>query len=235
MLTVKYNSFKIELPISKITIKIRPFLITEQKVILQAITLEDQEVITEALNDVLKACILDDDIDINRLPYGDVEYLILRLRAISVNDILSLSYRCKNTHEGEVCNNNINFVLPIEKVEIVERFDDGIVDITDKISLKIKEIDYGVLSTIKKGDDYERTCVKNSIEVIYDGDDVYKPSDFTDKELDEFLDSLSINDYTKVKDRCLLLRTVYYENEITCNKCNHTEKLVFKGMQDFLV
>lgn len=233
MLTVKYNKFKVTLPISKNEVELRPFLITEQKVILQAIALEDASVITTALNDVVSACILN-DIEIDTLPYADVEFLILKLRSISVNDVLPLTYECSNDFEGGKCGNEISFILPLDKVKVTESSKEDI-EITDKISIGIKEVDYGLLSSLKKGDEYESKVIKNSIDVIYEGENIYSPSDFSDEEMDAFLNSLSISDYSKLKDACMNIRTVFYEREVKCTKCQHTEKLTFKGIQDFLI
>ena len=53
--------FSTELPISKKKVEYRPFLVREQKILLQALEGEDVKNITNSLYDLIKACVYNID------------------------------------------------------------------------------------------------------------------------------------------------------------------------------
>ena len=74
------------------TIKFRPFLVKEQKLLLMANQSEDMKETLNSIKQIVKNCVID-DIDVDEIPTFDLEYLFLNLRARSVNDVVNLSYK----------------------------------------------------------------------------------------------------------------------------------------------
>ena len=97
------------------TIRFRPFLVKEQKLLLMATQSEDPKDSLNAVRQISKNCILD-DIDIDSLPVFDLEYIFLNLRARSVNEVVNLQYKCNNKVKDE--NNEIKDCGSIEKFDI---------------------------------------------------------------------------------------------------------------------
>ena len=77
-------SYELELPSSGKTIKYRPFLVKEEKVLVIAMESEDTKQITNAIKAVLKSCVQTKGIKIETLPTFDIEYLFLNIRGKSV-------------------------------------------------------------------------------------------------------------------------------------------------------
>ena len=86
--------FGLELPSSSKRIQYRPFLVKEEKVLLMAAQSDDSLAMIEAVKDVINACT--DDVDVNVIPYFDLEYLFLNLRARSVSEVSNLKFTCNN-------------------------------------------------------------------------------------------------------------------------------------------
>ncbi len=83
------QTFELNIPSTDEKIKYRPFLVKEEKILLQAQE-GDKNEIFDAITEVVNACTFN-KIDIAKLPSFDVEYLFLRIRAKSVGEKVNLN------------------------------------------------------------------------------------------------------------------------------------------------
>ena len=95
-------SYELELPSSGKTIKYRPFLVKEEKVLVIAMESEDTKQITNAIKAVLKSCVQTKGIKIESLPTFDIEYLFLNIRGKSVGEELEVNIICPDDGETTV-------------------------------------------------------------------------------------------------------------------------------------
>jgi hypothetical protein len=65
------------LPSTEQSIKYRPFLVKEEKLLVIALESEDTKQITNAIKTVIKNCILTKDIKVENLPTFDIEFCFL--------------------------------------------------------------------------------------------------------------------------------------------------------------
>src|SRR5579872_4153375 len=79
-------------------VKVRPYLVGEEKIMLMAQAALEQDPhsqeVEKAVRDIINRCtfgVLKDD-----LPVFDVSYLFLKLRAMSLNNVIESQFRCKN-------------------------------------------------------------------------------------------------------------------------------------------
>ena len=87
--------FELTLPSTGKQIRYRPFLIKEEKLFLMAAEASDIKTVVDAIRQVINNCCLD-EIDVEKLPIYDIEYIFLKLRARSISEIVNLKYRCFN-------------------------------------------------------------------------------------------------------------------------------------------
>ena len=73
------------LPSTDKVIKFRPFLVKEEKILLTAAEDGSQGAMMNAIKDIVKNCV-QEEIDVNKLPMFDLEYLFLKLRSKSVGE-----------------------------------------------------------------------------------------------------------------------------------------------------
>ena len=106
---------KIDLPIYELKlvsqpqpVKFRPFLVKEEKLLLMALQSDDETNIYNTIKQVINNCLIT-ELDIERIPIFDVEYLFLQLRAHSVSEVVDSYFMCKNKvtkeetdEEGEI-------------------------------------------------------------------------------------------------------------------------------------
>ena len=84
--TIATPSYELTLPSTKKSIKYRPFLVKEEKLLVLALESEDNKQISTAIKQVLKSCIQTRGVKIETLPTFDIEFLFLNIRAKSVGE-----------------------------------------------------------------------------------------------------------------------------------------------------
>ena len=95
-------TFELDLPSSGKTIKYRPFLVKEEKLLVIALESEDSQQITSAIKAVISDCILSKDVKIETLPTFDIEYLFLNIRGKSVGEVVEVNIVCPDDGQTEV-------------------------------------------------------------------------------------------------------------------------------------
>ena len=83
--------FEIEIPSTGKKTKYRPFTVKEEKILLIAQESREQNQILLAVKQIITNCV--SDIDVEKLAIFDLEYLILNIRAKSVNNEICLWYQ----------------------------------------------------------------------------------------------------------------------------------------------
>ena len=68
-------TYELELPSTGKSIQYRPFLVREEKLLVLALESENKKVITTAIKNVIKACILTKGVKVETLPTFDIEFL----------------------------------------------------------------------------------------------------------------------------------------------------------------
>ena len=244
--TIKVPKFTLNLPISEIEVKARPFLIREQKVLLQAIEIGNKNEVQLALDEIMTECTFN-EIDIDELPVPDVEYLMLHLRSKSVGEEIKMTYTCHNLIPDEEnkknkelidCGNRINLNININSIKIKEFdnhnskliFDGG-------IGIELRDIPYGVYknsvgdkNSLNKTMTLRNSCVKS----VFDQDRVWTRNEFNDEELNKFIDNLYTNDYEKIEAFIETMPILEHIINLQCPNCGHKEKITLKGLDDFL-
>ena len=80
-----YPTYELELPSTGKTIKYRPFLVKEEKVLLMALESKEEKQVIGAVKDLIKNCVIT-RIKVESLPSIDLEYLYLKIRGASSDE-----------------------------------------------------------------------------------------------------------------------------------------------------
>ena len=90
---------------------------------------------------------------------------------------------------------------------------------------------------IKPGGDLATNDIFNlineCIEYIWDGDEIFKAKDATRKELTDFVESLSTEQFTKIRNYFDSMPRLRHEITWKCPKCDKTAPLVLEGLDSF--
>ena len=90
---IDYPVYKIKVPSQKKESQFRPFLVKEEKLLLMAKESDNTSDILSAIKQIINNCSIDSKFDVNKLALFDLEYVFLKLRSISVDNIVKVSYK----------------------------------------------------------------------------------------------------------------------------------------------
>ncbi len=225
---VRYTT---ELPITKKKADFRPFLVKEQKVLLSALEGEDDKTIQSSMFDLIKACVYnEDEIKLDYLPLTDVEWLFVQIRIKSAGETADLLLGCDCGTETKT-----PVQVDLRNLTIHEGSKESTIELTENIGINLSYPN--ILSLQNSTDDINSNDIFNMlsacVESIYDGDEVHTREDFEQKELMEFMDSLSTDQFERVQgffeDMPRLVNKISYE----CSECGKTQDRELQGISDF--
>ena len=190
------------------TIKYRPFLVKEEKLLVLALESDDSKEITNAIKAVLKDCIQTRGVKVETLPTFDIEYLFLNIRGKSVGEDIEVSILCPD--DGETY---AEVQISIDEIEVVkDKEHSKQIKIDDKLMMEMKypSLDQFVKSNFSFNDnqvDQSFDLIASCIDKIYSEEEAWTTDDFTKKEVTEFLEQMNSSQFKDIESflsqRCL--------------------------------
>lgn len=228
-------TFNLKVPSTGKTVKFRPFLVKEEKALLIAQQTEDMQVMADTLRNVIAECVLD-KLDIASLATFDLEYMFLQIRGKSVGETVDLFFQCDEDH-GEL-NDKARVKMVINLTDIEVKRDPNH---TNKIPLfngvgvvmKYPTLESAVgMANLENVEDVFN-MVADSIDYIYDNDQIYYAKETSKSELIEFLNNLTTEQFLKVQEFFETIPKLAYEVKYKCPVCNKEHNKVLEGLANF--
>lgn len=227
---IKHPVFEFVVPSTGKKESFRPFLVKEEKILLMAKTSEEPNEILRAVKQVVNNCALSKSFDIDRLAIFDIEYLFIQLRAISVNNVVKVSYR--DNEDDEI----YEFAIDLKevKVQFPEKID-RVIKITDRMGIQMRYPSASIFDDkdfFGSGDDAFYELVLRCIDKIYDGEEIYDPSEYSKEEVEQFLDDCGIETFEKVQLFMTNVPKLYHKLEYK-NKNGNQRIIELTSLTDF--
>lgn len=230
--------YDLTLPGSGKSIKYRPFIVKEQKVLLTAVEMDDSGQLNNAVRDIIESCTFG-ELDIDSLPIYDIEYLMLNIRKHSVGEVIELNYACNKEIDGKPCGGKMVSFLNITDVQVdfpeEHKYD---LIMTDNMGMKLKDLNYKLFNKIVKANDETINSTVETIieciESIYDIDGVYLTKDYTTEELTTWIDQLSLSDFEQIETFLNTMPSLKHTIKLKCPKCGNLHETELEGLDDFL-
>ena len=225
------------LPSTESVIKYRPFLVKEEKILLTALEDETGAALPKAVKQISNNCI-QGKLDVERLPTFDIEYLFLRLRAKSVGEKVTIGlkpYPCPENDEDDICKNSTEVEINLEEVKVVkDKNHTNKIMLDDKIGVLMDYPDASILQGLK-GDAFDvgMALIRSGIKMIFTEEETHERDSFTDKELDEFIDSLNSEQFQKVKGFYDTMPVLKHTVKYKCSTCGEEKETTLSGMNSF--
>ena len=227
---------KLQYPINTINVpslnknhKFRPFLVKEEKLLLMARESQNPADTLLSIKQIVNNCSLD-KLDVNKLAIFDLEYIFLKLRAISIDNIVKVSYRDnedKEVYEFEIDLNDIKITFPKKPEDTIA--------ITKNAGIKMKYPQatlYDDEKFLSLEKDYFFELIIRCIDTIYEGDTIYNPKDYTHQELSDFIDGLDVKTFESIQQ--YLLNVPKIEHVINYkNKLGNDRQIILNSLNDF--
>ena len=225
-------TYELELPSTGEKIKFRPFLVKEQKILMMAQESKNDSQIVSAITDLVTACTWG-KVDAKNSPMFDIEYIFLKLRAKSVGETASVKILCqddgKTYADVKISLEDISVQMTVEHTNEIQ--------INDKTKLVLTYPKLGDMKNIPDGtDDYGRMflLLNKCIQEIHFGDKIYNAVDTTEKEREEFIESMDMEQLKSVTKFFETMPKLRHPVKFNNPKTKVSNEVVLEGLQSFL-
>ena len=232
---VETQTYELTLPSTDIKVKYRPFLVKEEKILLQALESDKQNEIISALKQIVSACTFG-SLNVDELPTFDLEYIFLNVRAKSVGEIAKLKVLCPDDNETYA---NVDIDLTKIEVQVDDAHNNNIlIDENKKIGMILK---YPTLGSVDPETNFNSTTntkvifdiISKSIYQIYEGEKIFNATDYTKDEMMKFIESLDSKTFKKLQDFYDTMPKLMHEIEVENPKTKVKSKVTLQGLTDF--
>lgn len=231
---IQYPIYKIKTPSTKKEFNFRPFLVKEEKLLLMAKESKNNADILRSIKQIVNNCCVDNNFDSNSLTIFDLEYIFIRLRAFSVDNIVKISYI--DEEDGKT----YNFDVDLHTVEVVfpensTKKDVNVIKITDNFGMIMKYPPaslYEDENFLNLDKDYLFELIIRCIDKIYEDDNIFETKNYSNKELSEFLEGLDSKTFMKIQEFLTnspkLMHKINYKNSF-----GNEKEIVLSSLNDF--
>ena len=224
--TAKYE---LTLPSTGEKVEYRPFLVKEEKVLMIAQSTGQQNDIVLAVEQIIDSCTFG-KLNVKSLPMFDLEYVFLQLRSKSVGAESEVQVTCPDDRETKV-----PVKINLEEIKCVKEVGhDNNIKLTDTIGIIM---DYPRVTSINMvtSDDASTAfnVIKDCVKQIYDAENVHDKSDMDEKELDEFLESMSHDQFEKVQEFFNTMPKVKHTVKVKNPNTGVESEVVLEGLNSF--
>lgn len=227
---LSHPTFDLTLPSTRQEIKIRPFLVREEKILLIAQQTEEPREVINAIKQVINNCVITEGFDIESLTTFDLEYVFIKLRARSVNNIIKLTYKDNEDDRNYTVDCNLDEVQVIFNPN-----HNNHIKVTDNISIVMKYPQARLMQSIDPDLSEQEVffeLISHCIDTIVDGAESYLVSEVPKEEVQEFVDSLDVTAFEKIKEFFQTMPRINHELKYT-NSLGNERVIILDNLNDF--
>jgi hypothetical protein len=241
--TIAVPEYTLTIPSTKKEAKYRPFLVKEEKILLLAMESEKTEEIIDATKTIINNCVYG-EINVDEMPTFDVEYIFLQLRAKAKGEVLDLKYTCPK------CEGEIPLAINIDDIKVKEAKEHTKdIKINEELGVMMKYPNMALQSNIAGATEGKPEIeglfdtMTACIDYIYDKETTYPSKDHTDKEMKDFLESLTDPQFQKLSKFFETSPALKHDVDLHCKhkspkskgkkECGYKEKVTLEGLNSF--
>lgn len=236
--TIDLPTYTLKLPVCGETVKFRPYLVKEQKLLTMAKESENKNSLVDAIFQILENCVVS-AIVVRDLPITDIEFLFYNIRARSESEVVDLRYRCENPVDGSQCGNIMEHELNLlTGLDIVDNDISPIIEVGEHVGIKLKhqKFEYDVLDDGKVPTPSELfNIIAKNVECIYNKDSSFNASDVPLSEIVDWIGNLPTEKYAKIEHFFLNEPKIVKHLEIKCTKCGMLHNITVEDIFDFFI
>lgn len=227
------KTFEVKQPSTGDKITLRPFLVAEEKILLQVAEGTAGEM-SEAVKQIIRQCVQGkEDLDVDSLPSFDIEYIFLKLRGESVGSNIDLLI----PHKPECERTEYKLDISKVKVNFDEEHDKKIM-LDKKVGVIMRYPNISMLGEIaEKNDETDQSfdLIKQCIEHVFTADgEMHSFGDASDKEKEDFIDSMSTDQFMKMQEFFTTMPTLSHVIKIPkCVTCGQPFEHTLEGLANF--
>lgn len=222
--------YTLNLPSTDEEIKFRPFLVKEQKRLMMAQESDSTTETIDAITRLISDCTFN-KLDGNNIAMFDAEYVFLQVRSKSVGSKVELNITCPDDKKTKV-----PVEINIDEVSVhVDETHTNEIQVTEDIKVIMS---YPSLETSKNIDTTSSEkafeIVSKCIQEVHHGEVIHNKSDLSLKEVNEFLESFSIEQFEKITNFFQTMPKIRHFVSVTNPNTDVTSEIVLEGLDTFL-
>jgi hypothetical protein len=229
-------TYEMTLPSTGKKIKYRPFLVREEKILIMAMESENMTDITNSIIQILSDCILTENVKIESLATFDIEYLFLNVRARSVGETVDVNITCPDDGETQV-----EMSIDIDSIKIQKtRGHKNIIKLDDELSMKLRypSLDQFVENNFETGEVVSEVgqslaMISSCIEMIYNQEESWEASEYSRKELDEFLEQMNTKQFKQIEKFFTTMPKLSHTIAVKNPETGVESEVVLEGLASF--
>jgi len=226
---INVPTYQLVQPSTKEELKYRPFLVKEEKLLLMAMEEESEKQMVNAVRTIVDNCTFQ-TLEVEKLPMFDLEYIFINIRAKSVGEVASLKLLCED--DGETY---ADVDVPLDKIEVnFDKDHTNIVELGENIKMEMSypTFEMAELVTDTTVDNLFK-LIEGCVNRIIDGETVYEKTDFSKKELSDFIDSLNSHHFQEVQKFFETMPKLSYKAEYENPKTKVKNSMTLEGLNSF--
>ncbi len=222
-------TYELTLPSTGSSVRFRPFLVKEHKILLTMSEADNGEV-SRIIKELVDVCTFN-KLKIKDLPHFDIEYIFMHLRAKSISETVEVVVNCE-------CGEKIDTSFNIETLQVVKpEGHSNKIMINNEIGIELKypNIDDVVDVFATKDNQKVIDLIIKSIKGVYNQEDYWVAEEQTREELEEFVYSLTKEQFDKLEQFFVTSPKIVQTIECDCPKCGKHNVSKLEGLQNFFV
>lgn len=222
--TISVPTFDVEIYSTKQRVKMRPFLVKEEKILILAAESDQRADMIRAMQQVINSC-SENKIEAEKLPFFDLQNIFIKLRSQSIGKDSEFNLIC-----GE-CGHKTPTTLDLESIDLkTSPTHTNKIMITDDIGVLMK---YPTAEVLVDENMPVFDLVVSCVDKVFTKEEVHEASEQTQQEIENFIDGLTSDQFEKIVEFFQTAPKISHLIEYSCPNCQTDNTVVVDGVENF--
>ena len=227
-------TYELVIPSTGKKTRYRPFLVREEKILILALESEDMSQITNAIVEIMSACILTKGIKVLELSTFDIEYIFLNIRSKSVGEVIEVNVTCPDDGETKV-----SMEINIDDIKVQkDKKHTNLIKLDESLSMKMKypSIEQFVENNFevkKQNVDQSLDMITSCIDQVYTEEEAWAASDCTKDELKEFIEQMNTKQFKEIEKFFTTMPKLSHTVKVQNPETKVKSDVVLEGLASF--
>ena len=224
---VSNPTYRVVVPSNKKEVNISPLKVRDEKVLLIASESKDERQIIDSIKTVITNAVEGEDI-VNLTSY-DVEYLFLRIRAISVGETSQISLKCNKCETA----NNVKVDLTSVEVKNIENFKTSI-KLTNDLMFQMGAPSLDDYIGVEDNAEGLTRFLASNVRKVYSGEDVFDVTTADINDVIGIMDQLTSDQFQNIQEYVETMPKLSHDIDYDCTHCGEHNEFTIQGLTNFL-
>ena len=227
-------TYELVIPSTGKKTRYRPFLVREEKILILALESEDMSQITNAIVEIMSACILTKGIKVLELSTFDIEYIFLNIRPKSVGEVIEVNVTCPDDGETKV-----SMEINIDDIKVQkDKNHTNLIKLDESLSMKMRypSIEQFVENNFevrKQNVDQSLDMITSCIDQVYTEEEAWAASDCTKDELKEFIEQMNTKQFKEIEKFFTTMPKLSHTVKVQNPETKVKSDVVLEGLASF--